>query len=276
MDLLAHYGSDSEAEDGGAPGPSERATNPSRSNVIAQSKGTVQGQAKQRLRHKRIMAKFTCPIDYGDDLVGDDEGGTYSDEESRLMKKKRLAAHTGGPNATSLVKLLPPPQMALPASVKESRMKVDSDDDADYIPGLEDRTGMTFGQGEGSYGPLGEEHELQHDFPHQHDGVSYSTVTERTQDTNGINFKEISGADLRYMDPGARAEADGIRSALGADYESRLRADAAKMGSVSKMARRRHQLSSLYVQAKEQELEQLEKRATGMKTKAETQRKYGW
>ena len=277
MDLLAHYGSDSEAEDGGALGPTETAANPARSCIITQSKGNVQGHAKQRLRHKRVMAKFACPIDYGNALVHDEEAERYSDDESRQMKKKRLIARTGEPNVTSLVKLLPPPQKPLPASVKESRIKADSDDDADYIPGLEDRTGMTFGQGEGSGGPQGEGHELQHNFNSSalpHDG--YSTVTEWTQDTNGINFKEISGASLRYMDPGARAEADGIRSALGADYESRLRADAAKMGNVSKMARRRHQLSSLYVQAKEQELEQLEKRATGMKTKAETQRKYGW
>jgi hypothetical protein len=279
MDLLAHYGSDSEVEDGGAPGPSEKALNPPRNDIDAHSKGNV-APAKQRLRHKRIMAKFTCPIDYGDALVRDKEAETYSDEDNRQMKKKRLTARTGEPNVTSLVKLLPPPQKAFPASFKESRMKADSDDeDADYIPGLEDRTGMTFGQGEASGGPLGEGHELQHDFNSSappHDGVSYSTVTEWTQDTNGINFKEISGAALRYMDPGSRAEADGIRSALGADYEGRLRADAAKMGNVSKMARRRHQLSSLYVQAKEHELEQLEKRATGMKTKAETQRKYGW
>lgn len=47
-------------------------------------------------------------------------------------------------------------------------------------------------------------------------------------------------------------------------------------GDPSKMAKRRHQISSLYHYAKQKELEQLEVRAAGSKTKAETQRKYGW
>jgi proline-rich protein PRCC len=92
----------------------------------------------------------------------------------------------------------------------------------------------------------------------------------------GIQFKEISGAQLRHMDPGQRAELNALRSALGDDYESKLKSEAAKVGAVSKLAKRKHQLSSLYVQAKEQELEDMEKRSSGAKTKAETQRKYGW
>jgi proline-rich protein PRCC len=47
-------------------------------------------------------------------------------------------------------------------------------------------------------------------------------------------------------------------------------------GDPSKMAKRRHQISSLYHYTKQKELEQLEVRAAGSKTKAETQRKYGW
>ena len=43
-----------------------------------------------------------------------------------------------------------------------------------------------------------------------------------------------------------------------------------------KLAKRRHQISSLYHYAKQKELEQLEVRGTGVKTKAETHRKYGW
>lgn len=42
------------------------------------------------------------------------------------------------------------------------------------------------------------------------------------------------------------------------------------------MAKRRHQIGSLYHYAKQKELEQLESRAQGSKSKAETQRKYGW
>jgi proline-rich protein PRCC len=78
------------------------------------------------------------------------------------------------------------------------------------------------------------------------------------------------------MAPGQRAELTAMRSALGDDYEARLKSDASKVGNVSKTAKRKHQLSSLYVQSKEQELEDMEKRATGAKTKSETQRKYGW
>ena len=47
----------------------------------------------------------------------------------------------------------------------------------------------------------------------------------------------------------------------------------------SKLAKRRHQIGSLYHQAKQMELEQLDARgaaAGGSKTKAETHRKYGW
>ena len=44
-----------------------------------------------------------------------------------------------------------------------------------------------------------------------------------------------------------------------------------------KLAKRRHQISSLYHYAKQRELEQLEVRGGGgVKTKAETHRKYGW
>ncbi|KAL4854611.1 hypothetical protein ACK3TF_004764 [Chlorella vulgaris] len=89
-----------------------------------------------------------------------------------------------------------------------------------------------------------------------------------------IQIKEVRGDQLKYMDPGQRAGVDAIRNALGADYEAKLRAEAG--GDPSKMAKRRHQISSLYHYAKQKELEQLEVRAAGSKTKAETQRKYGW
>ena len=78
------------------------------------------------------------------------------------------------------------------------------------------------------------------------------------------------------MDPGQRAELNALRSTFGDDYENKLKSDAAKVGAVSKLAKHKHQLASLYVQAKEQELEDMEKRTTGAKSKAETARKYGW
>lgn len=298
MDLLAHYASDSEPEDGTLNTTTIETTLPYSSNTVPPEKNTVRPE-KQKLRHKRIVAKFSCPIDYGDAIVVDQKG-LDSDEEGsnqRQRKKKRLSAQNQDLHSTSIVKLLPPPQKALkPGNINQSKLTAaDSDEDDDgYIPGLEDRTGMTLGQRWGG-GDEEEDQELeavvssQHELsgmggvpPHNGGGVDhlhtewFQRMDEGERDEHGIKFKEISGASLRYMDPSARAEADGIRAALGPDYEGKLRVDAAKVGGVSKMARRRHQLSSLYVQAKEQELEQLEKRATGMKTKAETQRKYGW
>lgn len=44
----------------------------------------------------------------------------------------------------------------------------------------------------------------------------------------------------------------------------------------TKLAKRRHQIGSLYHYAKQKELEQLEQRSQGAKSKAETQKKYGW
>lgn len=53
-------------------------------------------------------------------------------------------------------------------------------------------------------------------------------------------------------------------------------AAAAGAAEPSKLAKRRHQISSLYSYAKAKELEQLEVRAAGVKSKAETAKKYGW
>eukprot|EP00890_Picochlorum_soloecismus_P005042 jgi/Picsp_1/5539/NSC_02898-R1_hypothetical protein COCSUDRAFT_68037 [Coccomyxa subellipsoidea C-169] len=93
----------------------------------------------------------------------------------------------------------------------------------------------------------------------------------------GIQFKDVSAANLRYDGPGAAgSDSSALRSALGPEYESMLRAEASKIGHVPKMAKKKHQLSALFLHAKDQEIDQLEKRATGMKSKAETQRKYGW
>lgn len=91
---------------------------------------------------------------------------------------------------------------------------------------------------------------------------------------SGVQFKEIRADSIRASDAGARAAADSARTALGAGYEARLRREAGP--DPSKLARRKHQIGSLYHSAKLQELEALEKRTSGMKSKAETQRKYGW
>lgn len=89
-------------------------------------------------------------------------------------------------------------------------------------------------------------------------------------------FKEIHGKSLRGNFSAYQPDASVSKGAYGSDYEVKLRSEAGRMGSISKLAKRRHQLTSLYAHAKEQELEQLERRALSAKTKSETQRKYGW
>lgn len=77
------------------------------------------------------------------------------------------------------------------------------------------------------------------------------------------------------MDSSQRAAAQGVRAALGSDYAVQLRSAAAPHVG-EKMARRKHQIGTLLANAKLKELEILEGKASGMKTKAETQGKYGW
>ena len=102
------------------------------------------------------------------------------------------------------------------------------------------------------------------------------------------------------MDAAQKADANAMRTAFGADYEQRLRQEAG--ARPDKLSKRKHQISSLYHQAKIQvrpsvrlcpgcvtvcqklalthncwqELELLEKRTQSMKSKAQTQAKYGW
>ncbi|KAE9601638.1 putative proline-rich protein PRCC [Lupinus albus] len=47
-------------------------------------------------------------------------------------------------------------------------------------------------------------------------------------------------------------------------------------GKPSKLQKRKHQISSLYFDMKQNEMQLAERRAKGMLTKAETQAKYGW
>ncbi|KAK2080139.1 hypothetical protein QBZ16_002535 [Prototheca wickerhamii] len=68
---------------------------------------------------------------------------------------------------------------------------------------------------------------------------------------------EINASQLRQGAPGRVAEASALRTALGPGYEARLRQEAGP--DIGKVAKRKHQLTSLYQQSKAQELEQLEK-----------------
>eukprot|EP00878_Enallax_costatus_P001173 GHUV01001314.1.p1 GENE.GHUV01001314.1~~GHUV01001314.1.p1 ORF type:complete len:463 (+),score=202.93 GHUV01001314.1:513-1901(+) len=90
-----------------------------------------------------------------------------------------------------------------------------------------------------------------------------------------IQFKEIKADKIKYVDPAQREAAQGMRAALGSDYAAKLRAQAAPHAG-SKLARSKHQIGTLFANAKLRELEVLENRAAGMKSKAETAGKYGW
>ncbi|KAK9826164.1 hypothetical protein WJX81_002555 [Elliptochloris bilobata] len=90
----------------------------------------------------------------------------------------------------------------------------------------------------------------------------------------GVKFVEVDQEELRRVDPAAREAMNAARTAFGADYEARLRAEAG--AAPDKLSRRKHQISSLYHSAKMKELEMLDMRGQGLKTKAQTQAKYGW
>jgi len=85
---------------------------------------------------------------------------------------------------------------------------------------------------------------------------------------------EVNQASLR----GSRVtevSSNPIRDAMGEGYEEKLRREATGKG-VSQVARSKHQIGSLYQASKKQELEILANRAKSMKSKRETQGKYGW
>ncbi|EFJ53237.1 hypothetical protein VOLCADRAFT_86322 [Volvox carteri f. nagariensis] len=91
----------------------------------------------------------------------------------------------------------------------------------------------------------------------------------------GMKLVEINAKDLTRMDPAAKEAANSARDALGPEYALSLRRSAAPFEG-SKMARRKHQIGTLLFNARMQELEHMEKRTQGQKSKAETAAKYGW
>jgi len=58
----------------------------------------------------------------------------------------------------------------------------------------------------------------------------------------------VNQEDLKYVHPAAREAAGGARTALGSDYELQLRSEAGP--APAKLAKRKHQISSLYHHAK--------------------------
>ncbi|MEW5299795.1 MAG: hypothetical protein WDW36_002773 [Sanguina aurantia] len=90
-----------------------------------------------------------------------------------------------------------------------------------------------------------------------------------------IKFIEINQGQLTYMDPAARSAAEGTKTAIGPEYAAKQRA-AAKAFEGDKLAKRKHQIGTLFHHSKMAELDNMEKRGHGTKTKGETQAKYGW
>jgi hypothetical protein len=63
-----------------------------------------------------------------------------------------------------------------------------------------------------------------------------------------LRGRQVDQKALKYVNPTAKAEANAARAAFGADYEATLRREAGPQPD--RLARRKHQISSLYHQAK--------------------------
>uniref|UniRef100_A0A1D2AI10 Proline-rich protein PRCC n=1 Tax=Auxenochlorella protothecoides TaxID=3075 RepID=A0A1D2AI10_AUXPR len=301
MEFLAGYGSDDGSEPSSPehvaqlapvtsapavesehPGPSFRLPPPKASQVPLFS-----GVAPPKRQHKLPKARFGVPIDFG---------GVTPDVLEKMQEAPAKLA-PAAQRSSRLADLLPSPKNVVlpPRSGKGTAYTAGgASDDEDELKalGANDGTAMTLGPGGG-------DNEVLEQLG---DGVHASTSGRQLEGTGaqaphadyyasqgmpapagpdvaaftaaGIQFKEVNGAALRYMDPGQRAELNAMRSALGSDYEARLRKEAGP--DVGKMQKRKHQIGSLFQQAKLQELEMLEKHAAGIRNKTETKRKYGW
>jgi hypothetical protein len=91
-----------------------------------------------------------------------------------------------------------------------------------------------------------------------------------------IQVKEISAAELQAVRPHERAAIDAVQTALGSEHAKVLQAATAAKQEPTKRQKQRHQINSLYHQAKVTELQDMERKLQGSKTKAETHAKYGW
>jgi proline-rich protein PRCC len=91
-----------------------------------------------------------------------------------------------------------------------------------------------------------------------------------------FKFTEVKAAALTAMTDAERAEVEAIRIALSTGYAKQLQEDVAVGNEPTKLSKRKHQISSLYHQAKMHELQELEKKSQQVQSKAQTGAKYGW
>lgn len=272
------------------------------------SLGIATSRNKISKKKKKLIARFGVPIDYGDAVLpseeSDDDGTAFVGQKNHMKKKsdKKGDQLHGTTAMMSMSSFLPPPTtIPTPHGVIDNPgVEAATAAVIDNNNPLEMQTQYIEGEYQGQrymYDPsTGQYYYPDHHQPSTIDAlytiagaspittandatssmVNNVMVDDKLQLPPGIQFKEISGAALRHMEPAARAEIDAVRSALGPDYEERLRKDASKVGNISKLAKRKHQLSSLYVHAKDQELEELEKGTGKNKSRASTMKKYGW
>jgi hypothetical protein len=263
MDLLSGYGSDeSEKSQGNEPSPKRtrrEESSPSQRERTTQSPPRRLGQLDRKKSRWAKASAFLAPVQYDStDVIDDDSDaeekashvvkGTLNHSRPLLTSMLPAPMHTiqnkNEPNVGDGQRYDTQQQSRETESASEFSRNINS---APNVRGIVSAPGIHTG-GERATGMLPE----------------------------GVVIKEISGASLRGHGSESIADTSGMRAALGDEYEKKLRSEAARVGNVSKLAKRKNQLSSLFVDAKAQEIEQMEKQASGVKTKTETQKKYGW
>ena len=258
MDLLSGYGSDdSDASHGNEPSPKRT----KREQEVSVRQGNTNRVARRRLgdldKKKSRWTKtsaFLAPVGYDPTDAAEEED---NDDDKVTSMAKRTPRHT----RPLLTSMLPAPTHVVQNKNAPSAPK----------------------------SPVYERHTVESNIsgysrtiesaPNVGASVPARSVPAGTGNAllpEGVCIKEISGASLRGRGTESIADTSGMRAALGDEYERKLRSEAARVGNVSKLAKRKNQLSSLFVNAKAQEIEQMEKQASGVRTKTETQKKYGW
>jgi pyruvate/2-oxoglutarate dehydrogenase complex dihydrolipoamide acyltransferase (E2) component len=91
-----------------------------------------------------------------------------------------------------------------------------------------------------------------------------------------VEFKEINADELQRTAPHERSEIEALRAALGSDQAKQVQAATARGSAPSKRQKQRHQIGSLYFQAKANELQDMQRKQANNRSKAHTAAKYGW
>ena len=239
--------------------------------------GVNSNTKKKKSRWGTATSAFLAPIAY-DRVDAEDETEDDNDDDSRGVR-------VGVGNRPSLMHVLPAPvheihdkgaNVSVCAQERVDRVGVVGSVEQQYIYRSINAAPEVDGGDMSSYmntsGRIEDESAVTRQKRNE---KSWNSAAARIP--SGVHMKEISGAALRSQGVSSSiADLSGMRAALGAEYENKLRSEAGRVGTVSKLAKRKNQLSSLFVAAKSEELDLIEKQALGMKTKAETQKKYGW